>query len=218
MTRRGPSAHNGQARPAPKQARSQLSTGRLIDAAAELIAEGGYERMTLVAIGERAGYSHGLVTARFGSKEGLLWALVEKMVDDWRESMLRPTLAGKIGREAVQVMIETLRTSWTRHPARMRTFYILIFQALLPMPTLQERMAELHRDFREKLREDFDKAIAARMLDPATDAGLAARLIIGGLRGAIYQAMLDPREISVDQALTDVSQLADILLRPPPQP
>ena len=218
MTRRGPSAHNGQARPAPKQARSQLSTGRLIDAAAELIAEGGYERMTLVAIGERAGYSHGLVTARFGSKEGLLWALVEKMVDDWRESMLRPTLAGKIGREAVQVMIETLRTSWTRHPARMRTFYILIFQALLPMPTLQERMAELHRDFREKLREDFDKAIAARMLDPATDAGLAARLIIGGLRGAIYQALLDPREISVDQALTDVSQLADILLRPPPQP
>ena len=218
MTRRGPSTHNGQARPAPKQARSQLSTGRLIDAAAELIAEGGYERMTLVAIGERAGYSHGLVTARFGSKEGLLWALVEKMVDDWRESMLRPTLAGKIGREAVQVMIETLRTSWTRHPARMRTFYILIFQALLPMPTLQERMAELHRDFREKLREDFDKAIAAQMLDPATDTGLAARLIISGLRGAIYQAMLDPREISVDQALTDVSQLADILLRPPPQP
>ena len=218
MTRTGPLARNGQALPAPKQARSQLSTGRLIDAAAELIAEGGYERMTLVAIGERAGYSHGLVTARFGSKEGLLWALVEKMVDDWRESMLRPTLAGKIGREAVQVMIETLRTSWTRHPARMRTFYILIFQALLPMPTLQERMAELHRDFREKLREDFDKAIAAQMLDPATDTGLAARLIISGLRGAIYQAMLDPREISVDQALTDVSQLADILLRPPPQP
>ena len=210
--------NNGQALPAPKQARSQLSTGRLIDAAAELIAEGGYERMTLVAIGERAGYSHGLVTARFGSKEGLLWALVEKMVDDWRESMLRPTLAGKIGREAVQVMIETLRTSWTRHPARMRTFYILIFQALLPMPTLQERMADLHRDFREKLREDFDKAIAAQMLDPATDTGLAARLIISGLRGAIYQAMLDPQEISVDQALTDVSQLADILLRPPPQP
>ena len=218
MTRRGPSAHNGQARPAPKQARSQLSTGRLIDAAAELIAEGGYERMTLVAIGERAGYSHGLVTARFGSKEGLLWALIEKMVDDWRETMLRPALVGKTGREAVQAMLDTFKTSWTRHPVRMRALYILIFEALLPVPALQERMADLHRDFREKLREDFDKAIAAQMLDPATDTGLAARLIISGLRGAIYQAMLDPQEISVDQALTDVSHLADIILRPPPQP
>jgi AcrR family transcriptional regulator len=218
MTRRGPSARKAQALPAPKQARSQLSTGRLMDAAAELIAEGGYERMTLVAIGERAGYSHGLVTARFGSKEGLLWALIEKMVDDWRETMLRPALEGKTGREAVQAMLDMFRTSWTRHPARMRALYILIFEALLPVPTLQERMAELHRDFREKLREDFGKAIAARMLDPATDTGLAARLIISGLRGSIYQAMLDPRELSVDQALTDVSHLADILLRPPSQP
>ena len=55
MTRRGPSAHNGQARPAPKQARSQLSTGRLMDAAAELIAEGGYERMTLTVSQTGAG-------------------------------------------------------------------------------------------------------------------------------------------------------------------
>ena len=218
MTRRGPLARNGQALPAPKQARSQLSTGRLIDAAAELIAEGGYERMTLVAIGERAGYSHGLVTARFGSKEGLLWALIEKMVDDWRETMLRPALVGKTGREAVQAMLDTFKTSWTRHPVRMRALYILIFEALLPVPTLQERMAELHRDFREKLREDFDTAIAARTLAPATDTDLAARLIISGLRGAIYQAMLDPQEISADQALTDVSHLADIILRPPPQP
>jgi len=47
----------------------------LLDAAADLIAEGGYEAMTLAAVGERAGYSRGLVTARFGSKDQLLEAL-----------------------------------------------------------------------------------------------------------------------------------------------
>ncbi len=99
----------------------------------------------------------------------------------------------------------------------MRAFTSSLVEALLPVPILQEQMAELHRDFREKQSEDFDAAIAARMLDPATDTGLAARLIISGLRGAIYQAMLDPREISVEQAVTDVSHLADILLRPSPQ-
>jgi AcrR family transcriptional regulator len=207
----------GRALPAPKQARSELSTGLLLDAAAELIAEGGYERMTLVAIGQRAGYSPGLVTARFGSKEGLLWVLVENMVEDWQETMLRPAIAGTTGRDAVHAMLETFRASWQRRPARMRALYVLIFEALLPIPTLRERMADLHRDFRTKLREAFDEAIGARTLDQATDTELAARLILGGLRGAIYQAMLDPVEISVDEALTDVGRLADILLPPAPR-
>jgi AcrR family transcriptional regulator len=43
-----------------------VSTRRLIQAAAELLTERGYERTTLAAIGERAGYSAGLVTGRFG--------------------------------------------------------------------------------------------------------------------------------------------------------
>jgi len=36
--------------------------------------------MTLAAVGERAGYSRGLATARFGSKDELLRALVERIV------------------------------------------------------------------------------------------------------------------------------------------
>ena len=52
--------------------RSERSTRALLDAAGEVIAEVGYGNMTLAAVGERAGYSRGLVTARFGSKEKLL--------------------------------------------------------------------------------------------------------------------------------------------------
>ena len=43
----------------------------MIDAAIELILEFGPEKTTLAAIGERAGYSRGLATYRFGSKAGL---------------------------------------------------------------------------------------------------------------------------------------------------
>src|SRR5437764_2201484 len=89
------------AAPQPKQARSELSTTRLLDAAAELIAEVGYDRATLAQIGERAGYSHGLVTRRFGSKENLLWTLVERMTVQWSEQRLRPSLAGLVGIDAV---------------------------------------------------------------------------------------------------------------------
>ena len=74
------------------QERSDLSTARLLDAAAELIEEGGYEAMTVAAVGERAGYSRGLVTARFGSKEPDKFAGI-----DWHPSELgSPVIEGSL--------------------------------------------------------------------------------------------------------------------------
>lgn len=205
-------AHTDRTFAAPKQARSELSTSRLLDAAAELIAEGGYERMTLAAIGRRAGYSHGLVTARFGSKEGLLWALVERMVVDWRENLLAPAIGQSLGAAAVHTLLAELGDSWRRSPARMRALYILMFEALLPVPLLHDRMAELHRDLRRGLQESIERGIAAGIVESGVDAGAVARLILGGLRGAVYQAMLDPDDVTVDRALADLGALVDALL------
>jgi AcrR family transcriptional regulator len=211
-------ASANRALPEPKQARSELSTGRLLDAAAELIAEGGYERMTLAAIGKRAGYSHGLVTARFGSKEGLLWALVDRMVNDWRTGMLLPIVAGRSGIAGLHTMLDELEKSWRRSPGRMRALYILMFEALLPVPLLHERMAELHEDLRRSVVGEIERSIADGSVSAAVDVEAAARLIVGGLRGAVYQAMLDPDRLSIKAALSDVGLLVDALLPGPGRP
>ncbi|MFI6777942.1 TetR/AcrR family transcriptional regulator [Nocardia sp. NPDC050412] len=198
--------------PTPKQARSELSTSRLLDAAADLIAEGGYERMTLAAIGVRAGYSPGLVTARFGSKEGLLWALVERMVVDWQGRSLREVIGGTTGAVAIRAMLAELKSSWLRSPNRMRALYILMFEALLPVPLLQQRMLELHRDLRTSVRGVIESGMAEGTVGSDVDAQAVARLVVGGLRGAAYQAMLDPEDVAVDRALDDLGLLVDALL------
>ena len=159
--------------PAPKQSRSALSTTRLLDAAAELIAERGYERMTLAAIGERAGYSPALVTARFGSKEGLLAALVDRMAVDWAENVLAPAIAERSGADAVHTVL-----------------------------------AELHRD----LRRTIEERIAAAPGDAAVEPASAAQLIVGALRGAVYQSLLDPVAVPMDAALDRLGPLVDALL------
>ena len=43
----------------------------MLAAAVDLILEHGTDKTTLAAIGEKAGYSRGLATYRFGSKAGL---------------------------------------------------------------------------------------------------------------------------------------------------
>jgi AcrR family transcriptional regulator len=52
--------------------RLEISGHRLIQAAAELIVEKGWEATTAAEIGRRAGYSRAMVHARFGNKDAIL--------------------------------------------------------------------------------------------------------------------------------------------------
>src|SRR5579859_7195148 len=45
---------------------------RVLDATARLIAQGGSSMLTLADVGREAGYSRGIVTHHFGTKEALL--------------------------------------------------------------------------------------------------------------------------------------------------
>ncbi|CAN0427695.1 unnamed protein product, partial [Phaeothamnion confervicola] len=56
--------------------RREEAERRLLDAALAIVARTGTVRLTLAEVGEAAGYSRGLPAHRFGSKAGLLRALV----------------------------------------------------------------------------------------------------------------------------------------------
>src|SRR5260370_11876479 len=90
-----------------KQAeRRELSDKRMLDAAFKLIERQGGSRTTLVEIGELSGYSHGLVSHRFGSKGALVRAVTERLQHDFAK-MLEPALAGLHGMEALIVTAGT---------------------------------------------------------------------------------------------------------------
>ena len=98
-------AISSQSKRAPRRRRTQaqrreLSDQRMIDAAFKLIERQGGSRTTLVEIGELSGYSHGLVSHRFGSKGALVRAVTERLQHDFAK-MLEPALAGRHGMEAL---------------------------------------------------------------------------------------------------------------------
>lgn len=189
-----------------KQARSRHSTGRLLRAAAELIAERGYERTTLAAIGARAGYSHGLVTRRFGSKDGLLDALLQRMVADWQEREIAPLLHGRSGAPALNLAIRGIRQSIRRDPVAVRALYTLMFEAHRDSPAiLRDRMRDLHHS----QRAGYKRAIAAGIQDGSVrsdvDPVATARLAVSTLRGAAYQWLLEP-DFDIDATLAALEE------------
>lgn len=62
--------------------RSIESDARLLKAAAEILAEEGYLACTLERVGERAGFSRGLASRKYGSKDGLIEAVIWRVSDE----------------------------------------------------------------------------------------------------------------------------------------
>src|SRR6478609_7000183 len=114
------------------QARSERSTRRLLGAAGDLVAEGGYQSMTLAGVGLRAGYSRSLATARFGSKSRLLEALFEEIVAGWNGERERPPQETTTGLKALREMLIHIADSFDSDPRSVTILYALLFEAVGP--------------------------------------------------------------------------------------
>ena len=179
-------------RPNRQAERTARSTAALLDAASELIVEGGFDSLTFAAIGERAGYSRGLVTARFGSKDGLVEALIERIVATWNHRNVLPRTKGKTGLEAIATILDAIATQAERDPKGLRVLYALLFEAVGPDEGLRLRIAK----FQDAMRDDFRSFLRRGQQDGSIVSGLdverEAVFLVGGLRGVGFQWLLEP--------------------------
>ena len=85
--------------------RSALSDKAMLEAAMALVLEHGTDKTTLAMIGEKAGYSRGLATYRFGSKGGLYDALCKSISRHWLE-YLKKGVGDKVGIATFEFLYE----------------------------------------------------------------------------------------------------------------
>lgn len=182
-----------QARPRRTQAeRTATANRRMIRAAIQLIGRQGYTKTTLAQVGKEAGYSGGLVSHHFGSKEGLLRELVGRITARFYDDQIRPAIAGKTGLEALLATVDTYLNELVVRQDRMRAIYVLMGEALGPVAEINAVFAELNRGFRmstrELIQEGIDRGEIRSDLDPDAEAAVA----VGMLRGVALQWMTDP--------------------------
>lgn len=181
--------------------RVEASERALIDAAVALLAERGYQRTTLAAIGDRAGYSRGLVTERFGSKEGLLWAIFERAMPLWSAQALRPRVGGRVGVEALEATIDAYLDAVDRAPHLIRAYDALLHDTDAP-PAIRERITALQRDERRSIATWIRKGQQAGTVRADVDPRAEAVVFLGMIRGVTAQWLLDPKGVDLVGALT----------------
>ena len=183
--------------------RSARTERRLLAAALELIAERGYGASSLAAIGARAGYSRGVVSHAFGSKGGLLAALVETMHARWDHTQLQPAVGDRRGAEALCAAIDAVRRQADEHPVEVRALYTLLFEALGPTPELRPRFAALHTRVRRGVERWIRAGLEHGEVDPEVDPAAQATLFVAAFRGTMYQWLLDPEHVDLERVFAE---------------
>lgn len=173
----------------------------MLDAAFKLIERQGGSRTTLVEIGELSGYSHGLVSHRFGSKGELVRAATRRLQHEFAK-LLEPALAGLHGLKALIVTAETyLRTAAASDRNAM---YVLIGEALGPLPEIRGEMAEADHKFRMAVQKLVEEGMRTGEIRDDVDPPAYAALFVGTLRGLVMQHLMKPPAFDLDRVCREL--------------
>lgn len=171
--------------------RRQQSEAELLRAAAELIAEQGVASATFENIGVRAGYSRGLVTQRFGSKQGLIEALIARLQARLEAQMDDRRLDQLNGLEAVLGFVDAFLTNLSRD-GEMRAYFVLLAGAVADVSDLRAPFALAHKGAEERLEAMVLRGQAEGVIRAALNADAAALMVGSLLLGLSTQLLIDP--------------------------
>ncbi|MGC8918037.1 TetR/AcrR family transcriptional regulator [Streptomyces sp. PG2] len=175
-----------------KQRREEAEAA-LLDAAAELVAEQGLRALTLARVGERAGYSRGLVTHYFGSKQ----ALVERLARAAQSGFV-PGLADlPPGPDRLLRLIDGYLAQQTKHERPLNRAFLLLWMEAATSPDLARLFADRTEAFRTDLREDLTAGIAEGTIRPGLPVEETTAAIVAQLRGIAIQLLVTPESLDL---------------------
>lgn len=171
----------------------------MLKAAIVLFARQGYLRTTLAEVGREAGYTAGLVSHKFGSKEGLLKAVVSHITQRFAQDQLGENLSTTEATAAIESYIEIYLKEVTLREGPMRALYVIMGEAIGAVPDIRSQIAQLNTNARNFLAEHIQRGVDQGAFSKETNPQAAAALIIGALRGVVMQYLMDPQEFDIER-------------------
>jgi AcrR family transcriptional regulator len=175
--------------------RRAAARDRLLQAAAELIAECGLAGVTLAQVGERAGYSRGIANHHFGTKA----ALIEELISQVEEEFVAATAPVRNLDASVDELVTTSSIFiglLENLPAIHRAFLVLWASAVAD-DELRPRMAASDATFRDAVTAIVERGKVRGEVDDSLNADTFAVMLLGQLRGLALQHLIAGDEIDL---------------------
>jgi AcrR family transcriptional regulator len=171
--------------------RRELTRATLVEAAAEVFADKGFYGASLEEIAELAGFTRGAIYSNFGSKEELLYAVLDLFVDRQLQdfaSILEAEAADfeKDARTAGEIFGRRMRESRT-----ITALDLELRLAAMRHPEVRRRLAELQRETGAKAARLVEEQLARHELTLDISARDLADIGRAAVEGLMQMAWID---------------------------
>ena len=201
-----------------QEERKAETRARLLAAAADLFAQQGVDAVSVDAVAEAAGRTSGAVYAHFGSKQGLLLALL----DSWKDSVLAVLFAEVAVSDSPAGQLAAVWSNVSDSSDRGAARWALLEQELLLRAARDPEVADVLRVRNaEALRysarhlESWTTAVGAR---PAAAPDELAVLVKALTTGLALQKRLSPGSVPDELALRGIGALVGLPIDADPVP
>jgi AcrR family transcriptional regulator len=163
----------------------------LVEAAISVVAKEGVSAATFEAICGRAGYSRGLVTQRFGSKDGLIEMVLNHLHERHEQLLTAAGIDALPGFEAVLKYVDLYLRDLSAD-GQARAYFMLLSSAVADMTGLRAAFAAEHARIEHRLEALVLKGQKEGDIRREIDADAAALMIGSLLLGLSMQLLVDP--------------------------
>ena len=184
--------------------RRDRSERELLEATMRVVSAQGVSAATFEAIGKEAGYSRGLVTQRFGSKDGLIRSLIAYLYSWQGQALDRGHVDRMDGLSALCAFVALHAQTLDTHE-EARAYFMLLAAAVADCLDTREAFADSHEVQRHLMRQIIERGQAAGDIRADVDADAVALMTGCALMGMRMQGLIDPG--------TDIGPIRDALIQ-----
>lgn len=181
--------------------RTEISDQRMFEVAVQLIVERGAAATSLKDVGMLAGYSRGLASHRFGSKDALFGFVLRRLAEIWL-AQLKDVTGNAQGLLAVERAVNQHYQFCVDAPDQVRTFYVLWFESVNSDSELSAAIksihARRHADVVTWIRSDPQISTQVKQQADAIAAQFCASVI-----GIVYYWLSNPADLALAKTLHD---------------
>jgi AcrR family transcriptional regulator len=192
---------------------------QIVDAAVAVITEQGIQNLSLSEIEKRAGMSRGQLTYYFKTKEGILLAIFDHLVQRMHQRVGTPGGAEPCAAD-VWDWVRHLLAKILAHPPLSPEFGCLQHTFLAEMGRREDfrrRLASLYEEWRGHMAAGLAEELARNPRVPAVPPRTLASLIQALFHGLSVQLVADPDAFDREEMLNLCLDLLGSYLRVPPR-